>query len=244
MDRKVGAMKHKIILFAGILLVLLTSLAYSQVVVFDNYESTYTYEDGYIEVNRVMRLKNVGSNPIIPGEIHFRIYSMEGNSPKGPEITGLRIYDNKDVTIESRVAQADDSTKIIFTIWSPLLPTFFKDIYMTYKVPFKPAGVLFYELDIPPEETTISIREKSTSLMLPSKYHVTYAPEALVASEGNLRKVQQESLTGNFLVEYSRIPIPTKNIRGSVIFWGMLIVVLSLTLLASRIRAKRKKMPF
>jgi hypothetical protein len=237
-------MKHRIFILTGVLLILLANLAYSQVVVFDRYDSTYTYSDGHIQVSRGMRLKNIGTNPIIPGEIHFRIYSMEGRSPRGPEITGLRIYDDRNVTIESRIAQADDSTKIIFTVWSPLLPTFFKDIYMTYRVPFKPAGVLFYELDIPPEETTISIREKSTALLLPSKYHITYAPDAVVESEAGMRKVEQGSITGNLLVEYSMIPIPTKNVRGSLVFWGALIVVLSLFLVNSRIRAKRKKMPF
>lgn len=52
---------------------ILSSIAVADVIVFENYKTTFQLNDNSLKVTKYLRLKNVGPSPIIPGEIHFKI---------------------------------------------------------------------------------------------------------------------------------------------------------------------------
>lgn len=236
-------MKQKYI-FLLLSIILLINVAYSQVVIFSEYETRYQYKDNKLIVDRFMRLKNIGPNPIIPGEIHFKIRNIKGEEQIAPEIENVRIHDKYNKTIESRIAKSSDMTQIIFTVWTPILPNFFYDIYMHYEIPFKPEGLLFYEIQIPREETTIPVKNGVTRFEIPKSYFITFAPDADVEVKNNKKILTFHSPTGNLILEYSHIPVPTRKVRGSLVFWSSLIVVLIISLVVSRIRRRRHRLPF
>ncbi|USN45701.1 MAG: hypothetical protein H6502_01050 [Candidatus Woesearchaeota archaeon] len=215
------------------LLVLLFSLLITlsqvsaEVVVFDNYQTTYSLEDGKILVQKEIRLKNVGDNPIIPGEIHFKLSKLVSGGDREESIGASEfVVKNKfDQRLDTKIVPGTDFTDLVFTIWDPLLPQFYYDVTMTYWLDFKPRGILFYGIDIPAEHTTIPRKVETTSFVLPKKYHVTFAPDALVSSEGSSTLLEWGP-TERLSFEYSIIPFfRNDKIRAVNIFWLIVIVL-------------------
>ncbi len=126
---------------------------------------------------------------------------------------------------------------LVFTLWDPLLPGFYHDLTMTYEMEFKPKGVLFYEISIPTEKTTIPIQNINTEFKIPKKYHVTYAPGMEVAKDGS-NTIIKFSDNSNLVFEYSIIPFPRTGLKAVNIFWIVLILLFVINLI---IRIKKKR---
>lgn len=207
-----------------VLFILLAASALGDIVVFDAYKTTYTMEGDTLLVKKDLRIKNVGSSPIIPGEIHFKISKSEGDTTVPPPISNFNVINKYKKKLDSKQIRKDNEMDLVFTIWDPLLPKFFYDFTMEYEIEFEPKGLMFYEIVIPEEKTTIPIRSAETEFILPDKYHVTYAPEAEI-EDGDEQLIRWESAS-NLKFEYSYIPMPKLGFPMVNFFWIFLILLL------------------
>jgi hypothetical protein len=208
-----------------LLIIIFSFSAVAEIVVFEEYKTTYTFKDNTLFVEKNLKLKNVGASPIIPGEIHFKVSQSKGNDIIVPKINNFIVKNKFDKTLDSRQIKTDKEMTLVFTIWDPLLPRFHTDLTMTYEIDFKPSGLIFYDINIPEEKTTIPIRNSKTDFILPKKYSVTYAPDAKLELKDNQKIVSWDS-TSNLKFEYSVIPLPSFGFRMVNIFWFLVIVVL------------------
>ena len=214
-------------------------LAAAEVVVFDHYDTTMTYKDGTLQVSKQLRLKNIGDNPIIPGEIHFKISKEQKGASVAPTIENFKVTDKFGKELDTRQFATDKEVDLVFTVWDPLLPEFFYDMTMSYELDFKPKGVLFYQVALPEERTTIPIKSASTTFKLPKRYHITYLRPAegeTQTSADGMSAVTWDEKT-SYDVEYSVIPFPRLGFKAVNMFW-ILIIILFLINLFFRMKKK------
>jgi hypothetical protein len=222
-------MRGKALLYIVMLLVIL-ELSIADVVVFSDYETHTTLEKNNLHIERIVTLKNVGVNPIIPGELHFKLHEIDKEKMIPSSVSDFSA-NNKDygTELKTRVLQGDEETDLIISVWEPVLPKFSYRIILSYNLAFKPSGLLFYELNVPIEQTTIPIENQKHNLYISKSYSVTYAPDAAVTTitENNIdyRVVSWENQEG-MIVEYSRLPLPKLGIKAVNLFWGVIIVAM------------------
>lgn len=216
----------KLILFVVVLFtLLLLPFCAAEVIVFDQYSTAMTLDDGKLIVTKHLRLKNVGTNPIIPGEIHFKISQENKKGNAAPAVEEFSVIDKFGKKLETRKFSTDSEVDLVFTIWDPLLPQFIYEMTMTYELPFKPKGVLFYHIVLPEEKTTIPVKASSTTFTLPKRYHVTYySPEGEVSSE-KAGKTLSWDVKDVYYVEYSIVPFPRLGIKAVNVFWSLIILL-------------------
>jgi hypothetical protein len=225
-SKLIGRMNIKY-LFYFLMLLFVLKFSFAEVVVFDNYETQITMGDGVIHIKRVLTLQNVGQNPIIPGELHFKIHELKKGERVASEIQNFGAINEQNIELKTRVVKADKETDLVVSVWEPILPKFSYKIYLDYDIIFKPKGMLFYEFVVPTEETTIPIKNYKNTVLIPSKYHVTHAPDAIVGLDKNnqkLRAVEWKN-TKEMVMEYSILPLPKIGIKAVNLFWGVIIVL-------------------
>ena len=232
-------MKKTIILLAIIVSLLFIPLVASEVVVFDSYQTDATLKDGKLFITKELRLKNVGTTPIIPGEVHFKISQEGKKGASAPQITNFNVVNKYGKALETRKVTTNNEVDLVFTVWDPLLPQFFYEMTMTYELEFKPRGILFYHLILPDERTTIPIKSSETTFNLPKRFHVTYfSPDGEVDSAQDVNTVTWD-VKDSYYVEYSIIPFPRMGFKAVNVFW-VLIIILFLVNLFSRMRKKAR----
>jgi hypothetical protein len=220
-------MRTKYIIIIAAMLLMQSSLA--EVVVFQNYQTRSTLQSGGLHIDREITLQNVGSNPIIPGELHFKLHEILKNEKVASKVSNLGSRNDMNKDLKSRLVEAKEETDIVISVWEPVLPKFTYKVILGYDLEFIPKGILFYEIKVPVEETTIPIKDNEQTLYLPAKYHVTYAPDAEVTSVQQGAQ-QMRAVTWHnreeMVVEYSLLPLPKLGIRAVNIFWIVVIVML------------------
>lgn len=233
---KCGKTIKNIALLKGIfififLLVLLLPFVFSEVVVFSDYKTDTYVEKEKLHINRALILQNVGSNPIIPGELHFKLHEVKDDSRIASYVSNFEAKNGYDVELSTRLIEGNEETDLVVSVWEPVLPQFTYSIYLSYDLDFKANGVLFYEIKVPVEETTIPIKNNVHNLFIDEGYKVTYAPSSTVSKElkdgVDYTKVSWQNKE-NMVIEYSKIPFPLMGFKSVNIFWGFVIFVLML----------------
>lgn len=214
------------ILIVVLLALLALPSAVANVVVFDRYSTTATVMDDGIHIQREVRIKNVGATPIIPGELHFRLYETRGGEKTPLDVEGFSAVSVRDEPLTTKVTDREGETDLSVHLWNPLLPGFHYDFTLQYDLKFEPSGVLFYEIRLPQEETTIPIAHEETFFRLDDKYHVTYAPGGSVSSLSGNTIVEWDTPDSARVVEYSRLPLPRIPVRAVNVFWIVIIAAL------------------
>lgn len=227
----------KLVIFSLLVLVFAFSAAAYDVVVFENYETSYFLKDGKLSVEKRVLLRNVGNNPIIPGELHFRVYEQRGDKQIPVEIKNL-VASNPSSQLTTRVTLYDDYSDVVVHVWNPVLPDFDLPLTISYDLDFKLKGVLFHEVQFPIEETTIPIRDSKVDFMLPNQFSVTFTTGDVIA-EDNMNKVVQWVNEDDLSLEYSRLPLPNTPFRMVGIFWMTILVALGAIFIF--LNAKRQK---
>lgn len=210
----------------AIMLLLLAGSAAAQVLVFDTYETVSTVQKDKIRIERELVLTNVARNPVIPGELHFKIYERDGDEQKGLRVENLAASNERGQPLSTKVTRRDESTDLAITIWDPMLPGFSYRFRTSYDLYFEPSGVLFYELRIPQEETTIPIKTIKQTVLLDDGYHVTYAPQTEVSKLSGNVVVSWTGDNEQQIIEYSSLPLPRIPFRAVNAFWGVVILAL------------------
>ncbi len=212
-----------------IFMLLMVNLASADVVVFRDYSTKSVLDRDMLHISRAITLENVGANPIIPGELHFKLHEIIKNQKVASVVHNLEAKNDFGTVLKSRIIESKEETDLVASVWEPVLPKFTYNVKMSYDLEFKTKGILFYEINVPLEETTIPIENQKQSLYIPAKYHITYAPDAIVRTveEGGqkYRVVEWENME-DMVVEYSVLPLPKLGIRSVNIFWIMVIIIL------------------
>ncbi len=224
-----------------VLFVLCLQFSVAEVVVFSKYVTTTTLEDDHLHISREIILQNVGGNPIIPGELHFKLHEIKDDKRIAANITDFHAWDEFDAELKTSMGDSPEETDLVVSIWDPVMPKFSKRIRLEYNILFRPKGLLFYELNVPVEETTIPIKNNINTILLPYKYKVTHAPDAEVKNireDGKKYRSVRWKNQKHMLVEYSLIPLPRLGIRAVNLFWGVVIIA---TLAASLFLHKKMR---
>ncbi|MEM4268429.1 MAG: hypothetical protein QXK37_06400 [Candidatus Woesearchaeota archaeon] len=214
----------------------------AEVVVFEQYVTDTFLQKSGLHIERMVILKNVGSNPIIPGELHFKLHEIRKGTRVPSKVSNFFAENEIKTPLKTRMIEGNDETDLVISVWEPVLPGFTYKIYLKYDLEFDPKGFLFYEIKVPVEETTIPIRSNEHSLYLPSNYHVTYAPEGVVKKVEKSGKTYRQVVWKNrrdMLLEYSYLPLPKLGVRGVNIFWIVIIVSMVITTLLLHKKLRR-----
>lgn len=228
-------MKFKRLIFPIVLLTMFLVLAgvvsAANIITISNYETKISVEDNKISFEKRVTLQNTGKNTIIPGELHFKLYEITDNDEKTiPKISNLVSTDLYNNDLSARIVSKKGEAEVVISAWQPILPQFEYDIVLKYSIDFKPKGILFHNLNFPDEETTIPITTTKTTITLPSKYTISYAPNATVSKGNGVTSAEWKNVKEK-TIEYTAIPFVKTNIHGATIFWISLIVILSIPLL-------------
>lgn len=226
-----------------VLIVLVMPMAVEayDIVVFEDYDKTYFMDGDVLRVEKDLTLRNVGNNPIIPGDIRFRMYEVLGGETVPSEIDELQATDGSR-ELESRVESYDDYSSIIVSVYNPLLPGYDYQMTVSYEIDFNPTGILFHEMIFPIEETTTPIRDSTTRLVMPNHYKVTFAPDAEISSDSMRQTIEWDG-DSDLMLEYTRLPLPRMPFRMVSVFWLIILAILGVLFiyLNSRRPDKRKR---
>jgi hypothetical protein len=222
-----------------LVLLLCVAGASAEVLVFDKYETTSHVDGNKIHIERNMVLTNVARNPVIPGELHFKIYEKDGDSKHTIQVTNFKGQNERGTQLNTKVVTKKDMSDLSVTIWDPMLPGFSYSFKISYDLYFEPSGILFYELKIPQEETTIPIRSTKQTVLLDTKYYVTYAPQTEVSEAEGKNVVSWTHSNDQQVIEYSVLPFPRTGVSGLKAFYGGLIVILAGIFIVSVYRYKK-----
>lgn len=230
-----------LILFA----LLMFPLVNANVLVFSNYDTQATITEDRIEIEREVTIKNNGQAPIIPGELHFRFFEQEGDEKQSILIDNVAAESQTGETLRTRSVDRGDEQDVSVQVWNPLLPGFDYTFTMRYDIMFETEGLLFHEISLPREQTTVAIENERTRFYLDDKYHVTYAPRTEVSSMTGMSVVEWSPNEDQRTVEYSRIPFPQTGVRGVNVFWITIILALlavfTVSFLKQRSEPRRKQ---
>ena len=227
------------IILSALLAFLAIPAAQANVVVFERYDTTATIQGNTITIDRDVRIKNVGQTPIIPGEVHFRLYEQRGEVRTPIPVSNFQAHSETSGDLTTRVVERSGETDMSVHLWNPLLPNFHYDFTMSYEMEFSPSGILFYEIQLPREDTTIPIQNEHTEFVLDGRYSVTYAPQGAVSSATGNTVVSWDKDTDSRVVEYSRIPLPAIGVRAVNVFWLLIIAMLVGVFVMSLRRSKK-----
>jgi hypothetical protein len=215
-----------LVVLAGAWVLLLSHSVAADVLVFDKYETVSRVQGNKIHIEREMVLTNVARNPVIPGELHFKIYERDGKDRRNLQVSDFKAVNERGQELGTKIINRAEETDLSVTIWDPLLPGFSYTFRISYDLHFEPSGLLFYELRIPQEETTIPIKGVRQTVLLEPKYHVTYAPQTDVSKISGNVVVSWSGVNEQQVIEYSSIPLPRIGVRAVNVFWGVIIISL------------------
>ena len=97
---------------------------WADIIVFSSYDTVTTLDDGFLHIERTLILKNVGTAPVIPGELHFKLHEEYKGQATGPEIRNMKAEDQYKTELHTNVLRTDTQTDLVVSVWNPLLPEF------------------------------------------------------------------------------------------------------------------------
>ena len=219
-----------------ILLVSLIPVCLGDVIVFSSYTTKAEIQtNGLLHVVKEMTLKNIGPSPVIPGELHFRMYEKDADDEKASSITGYSAKGHYNNDLAIKKFDHASQTELVIDIWEPILPGFIYSFKIEYDIGFKPKGILFYDISLPEERTTIPIQNQLYELSVPSNRHITYTVGGKVSDN----TVTWENVDAP-KVEYSLLPLPRLPLKGVNLFWFTLIFALCVALVLRVLKTRTR----
>lgn len=227
------------------LLILIPSVS-ANVLVFSEYDTEATITQDRIHIERDVTIRNNGQSPIIPGELHFRFFEEQGDTTQSILVSNVEATSSTGDELNTRSVDRGNEQDVSVQIWNPLLPGFEYSFTMSYDIEFETSGILFHEISLPREQTTVPIVNEQTRFILEDDYYVTYAPDTEVNQITGNSVVEWGSDTDQRVVEYSRIPFPRTGLRAVNVFWIAIILALLAVFMLGFLRQRsepRKKRP-
>lgn len=219
-----------------ILLLLLIILSYSNsygtnVQQVSHYSTDIQIKNGNtLEVSKTISLKNIHIKGLIPGEVRFNV----GNEFLMLDENSIQVKDIYENIIDFEVIIGENNNEIIvLNIEYPVLPEFIYTFYLNYNLDFRSRGIFFKTLEIPNILSTIDVDKGDFSITIPPTHSITY-----VYPRGNMTTITDSTLKINLnnpqietiYLEYSIIPLPMTPIRGTIIFWSFIYLIIFLVI--------------
>lgn len=209
---------------------------------FSSYDTTFTFlEKDVVEVDKKIFLRNLHSVGIVPGQMEFKLSTLEDSSF---EIYDLVVTNRYGQEIRSDLRTTSNSNSILIDIFTPILPGFEYHINLNYKIKFDSSGLLFKRVQLPlVEDSRVPILQGSVNVVLPSGNSVTYLDfkdENTVVNKNSIGFKLNENTPNSVLIEYSMIPSGVGSIPGSLVFW-LLVNIFLILILALEIRKELKQ---
>jgi hypothetical protein len=230
----------RITIFFVLLLSFLSSVMAVDIVYFDSYNTENILDDGRIKVTKELALGNEGNNPIVPGVMHFEVYEYDGDKKVASQVENLYAH-NQGERLSVSLEKKDEYTDIIVDVWNPLLPEFKFPMTITYDVLYDEKGIVFHELYFPVETTTVRVNQGKMVILIPKKYHVTYAPKADVSKDDLYTIVSWDNPDYDVMIEYSSLPLPRMPFKSSTLFWFIVIIFLSMITVYYSKKSKKRR---
>ena len=237
-------MKFRLLLL-GFFIFFIVSYSFAQSVEqFTQYDVTYTIlEDGIIEVNKTMSLRNIHSVGIVPGPVDFRISVLEGNDL---EIFDLRATNRHGELINSNILEIFPYKIIRVNVFTPILPGFEYQINLNYKLELQnSSGLLFKRIQLPlAQDTRVPILDGRVTINVPQSHfltHSSYRDNSTLLSSNSVTFDINEQTPEYVLIEFSRIPSRIGPIAGSLVFWIMINIILFSILIIEITRGFKKR---
>ncbi len=213
----------------------------ASVLVFSEYNTQATIAQDVIHVERDVTIRNTGQAPIIPGEMHFRFSEQIGDQLQAIDVSNVQAIDTNDNELQTRSVTRGNEQDVSVQIWDPLLPGFEYSFQMSYDLEMRTSGLLFHEINLPREQTTVPIVNEETRFLIADNYHVTYAPETEISRASGNTIIEWRGDIDNRVVEYSRIPFPRTGMRAVNVFWIAIIISLLAVFMLSFLRKKNSR---
>lgn len=190
-------------------------------------------------VTRTLTIQNVIDKPLVPG---FITLVLQKQSPQkiGPvtipftnTVTPVRVSnvkarlaDGTNVT-DIRVVEGENATTIQYGAWVPIEPKGTVTVILEYDSPdIVEKGLLFNTVQYPFSSSSIPV-EKATVEAKINGGQVTYSSEKPLRS-ADVYIWEKPGLgmdSWNVALEYSLLPLPLLPFNGSLLFWGLLLLL-------------------
>ncbi|MCX8172349.1 MAG: hypothetical protein N3D09_01885 [Archaeoglobaceae archaeon] len=213
----------KLITATIITFALLQSVSAGVLEISDMKVSIYVGEKANFKYN--LTIKNLIDKPIVPGISEIRLQKLEtakilvfplpfGEERRAAKVENLKAYSgNMNFKIYSETH--GNYTAIYYEVWYPIEPYGEKDLTIEFEADLVDKGLLFKSISIPfGSDTDI----KRLELNFSSDWKLCYL-------EGDIRSIPANHLAF-VTAEFSLLPLPMLPLRGSTLFWGMLILLI------------------
>lgn len=225
-------MKIKFIFYFVLIIFLFLNMnSYANVQEFSRYSTDIEISgNNTLEISKKISLKNTHTVGFIPGIVEFNV----GNEELQLEVLSISTKDIYGNYIEHRVRSENNSKIIELNVEYPVLPGFEYTFYLNYTLKYNPKGIFFKNIKIPTSQSSIPLREGDLKISIPSNSYFTYVESKNNFTEIDNKNIEIDLTSTDIEVvhfEYSRIPILLFNIKGSLIFWGLINIILILILL-------------
>lgn len=211
---------------------------------FTQYNVSYTFlEEGVIEVNKFMLLRNIHSVGIVPGPVEFRTSVLEGNEF---EIFDLQATNRHGENLTSRILEFSEYTAIGVNVFTPILPGFEYEINLNYKIRLNNTpGILFKRVQLPlVQQTRVPILAGNIEINVPNNHfitHTNFRDNFTTISSNTITFELTDETPEYVLIEYSRVPSRIGGFAGSLVFWILVNAVLFSILIYEIVRGFRRK---
>ncbi|MDK2465023.1 MAG: hypothetical protein QI223_09665 [Candidatus Korarchaeota archaeon] len=205
-------------------------------------------EDGAVTVTVRATLRNDGRVPVVPGYGKLPVSGIRQRSAGGLPLPGQRrvnlsvtVLSARDLTrnVDMEVVPLWENGSLVlrYSLWQPLRPGQRESFEFSFRIENGVArGVLFDEFAFGIGPISNRVERGRVVIFPPAGSRVTYASPG----PGSRGESVEWDLSGlpeggrvRVWVEFSPLPLPMLPIKGYLVFWGALIVVM-LVLIASR----------
>ena len=212
--------------YSLIFFISLLSYSYADVQEFSKYSTHMNIlNNNTIEISKIITLKNTHTVGFIPGEVEFIV----GNENLRLEIVSINSVDTYGNTIKHSIQNKNNSKGIMLNIQYPILPGFEYTFFLNYTLKFNPKGIFFKNINLPTSQSSIPIDNEILTITIPNNNYFTH-----ISSKNNITKLSSKEIRIDLVstqaesinFEYSKIPITIPKIKGSLLFWGLINIVL------------------
>jgi hypothetical protein len=199
-------------------------------------------------VKNVITLRNVISNPVVPGIGELRLQKATPSKllifpiPFTEKRSIVKVKNVKAYTLDGRsldvdVVYADNYTIIRYQIWYPIDPMKELTFCIEYDADLVDKGILFKSLTIP---IGADIDIKRLEIYPNSDWHLCYANPKMNNNHW-IAKIPADHIAF-FTAEFSILPLPMLPVRGYIAFWGTLIIIIVIVAVIARLK-RQKNVP-
>jgi hypothetical protein len=195
-----------------------------------NFNMTFNVDSGHVKCD--ITIKNLVNNPIVPGIGEIRLQKQEQKKIivfpvpntvvlKSVNVSNVRAYSGN-AHLPVKIIHRKNYTVIEYEIWKPIEPGKTYTFTLEFNAPsLIDRGIFFKSVTIP-VGSDVDICKLEIHPV--SSWHLTYSYPEMKNSMW-VASIPASHIVF-FTAEYSLIPMPTLPVRGYIVFWGALIVMM------------------